>query len=334
MEERMHSPPHDELATNAWYYQHQALAHLPLSPPKQQHSKQHRAGLKNATSMKPKAKDTPPLLELFDFDCNLTHDDLKGDVAVVMAQAANVGVAEMLVPGSTLEESQRAIELCRQYPTQLFPTAGVHPYHALTSPTTEELATLRELLELEEVRAVGECGLDYSPSFPAPELQKKWFVEQLALACRLRKPLFLHERLAHEDFLKLVDDATKQFDGYFPPAVVHCFTGSERELQAYLARGDDWYIGVTGFICKKQHGAALREMVRHVPLDRLVLETDAPYMGFPKCRRDEPSDKKKQYPNVPSALPQVAQAVAAALGRSPQEIGKITKANARRFLRL
>ncbi|CAI5728058.1 unnamed protein product [Peronospora destructor] len=271
--------------------------------------------------------------ELFDFDCNLTHEDLCNNVKALIQQATAVGVKEMLVPGATIEESQRAIELCRQYPTRLFPTAGVHPYNARVMPTNEELTTLRNLIMLENVRAVGECGLDYSSSFPEPAFQKKWFAEQLAMACALKKPLFLHERLAHQDFIQLIDQATKNCQGYFPPAVVHCFTGNEDELKAYLARGDDWYIGVTGFVCKKQ-GAALKEMVKHVPLDRLVLETDAPYMGFPKCRSAELSETKKKYPNVPSAMPLVAQAVALALGHSPQEIAMITRANARRFLRL
>ncbi|CAH0514689.1 unnamed protein product [Peronospora belbahrii] len=272
-------------------------------------------------------------LELFDFDCNLTHKDLCHNVKALIQQARAVGVMEMVIPGATIEESQQAIELCRQYPTQLFPTAGVHPYNARIMPTKEELTRLQSLIELDNVRAVGECGLDYSLSFPAPEVQKKWFAEQLAMACALKKPLFLHERLAHDDFIQLIDEAIMNFDGYFPPAVVHCFTGNEDELKAYIARGDNWYIGVTGFICKKQ-GAALKQMVKHVPRHRLVLETDAPYMGFPNCRRAESSESKKQYPNVPSAMPLVAEAVAFALDCSPEEIARITRANARRFLRL
>ncbi|CEG40617.1 preprotein translocase subunit [Plasmopara halstedii] len=272
-------------------------------------------------------------LELFDFDCNLTHEDLRGNINELIKQATAVGVKEMLVPGATIEESLRAIELCRHYRAKLFPTAGVHPYYAREMPTHEKLATLRGLVELDEVQAVGECGLDYSPDFPQPEVQKKWFVEQLRMACALRKPLFLHERLAHDDFIRLIDEAKADFNGYFPPAAVHCFTGSEKELKVYIARGVDWYIGITGFICKKQ-GAALKDLVKLVPLNRLVLETDAPYMGFPNCRRAESFSHKKQYPNVPSAMPFVAEAVASALGRSTQDIAFITRANARRFLRL
>ncbi|KAG3114918.1 hypothetical protein PI124_g2539 [Phytophthora idaei] len=328
---------HDELSTNLWYYVHDATAHPVKHHHKKSHHKKrhHKAAPKPAKmAQKPTSKSAQDgMLELFDFDCNLTHEDLRGNVTVLMQQAEAVGVKEMLVPGATIEESQRAIELCRQHPTKLFPTAGVHPYTARAMPKEEELSTLRGLMKMDEVRAVGECGLDYSPSFPEPKFQKKWFAEQLAMACELKKPLFLHERLAHQDFIQLIDEAKKKSGGYFPPAVVHCFTGAEDELKAYIARGDDWYIGITGFICKKQ-GAALKEMVKHVPLDRLVLETDAPYMGFPKCRRAEVTDLKKQYPNVPSAMPMVAQAVANSLGCSPQEIAKITRANARRFLRL
>ncbi|GMG16242.1 unnamed protein product [Phytophthora fragariaefolia] len=316
---------HDELSTNLWYYVQDSVAH----PAKKKHATPHH-------KPKPKPSKTghkPSPLELFDFDCNLTHEDLRDNVAALMQQAQAVGVTEMLVPGASIDESQRAVELCRQHPTTLFPTAGVHPYNARAMPTSWELATLKELAELHEVKAVGECGLDYSPGFPEPELQRTWFAQQLAMACELKKPLFLHERLAHRDFVQLIEEATANAGGYFPPAVVHCFTGNEEELKAYVARGDDWYIGITGFICKKQ-GVALKEMAAHVPIERLVLETDAPYMGFPKCRGAEPSDQKKQYPNVPSAMPLVAQAVASALGRSPQDVARITRANARRFLRL
>ncbi|TDH65816.1 hypothetical protein CCR75_003617 [Bremia lactucae] len=203
-----------------------------------------------------------PSLELFDIDCNLTHDDLRDNVIALIEQSVAVGVKEMLVPGSNIEDSQRCIELCRQHPTQLFPTAGVHPYFARTTPSEVELSALKRLVEIDDVRAVGECGLDYSPGFPERILQMKWFAEQLMMACAIKKPLFLHQRLAHQDFTSLIDRTIEESNGYFPPAVVHCFTGNEEELKAYIARGDDWYIGITGYICKKE-GAALKGMVKH-----------------------------------------------------------------------
>ncbi|TYZ68670.1 hypothetical protein PybrP1_006763 [[Pythium] brassicae (nom. inval.)] len=289
---------------------------------------------------KPKATTTsshpppppPPLVGLFDFDCNLTHDDLTPLALDAMVRAAAAGVSEMLVPGATLDESRAALTLSRDHPHTLFATAGVHPYNAHAAPETHELEELEALAVLPECRAVGECGLDYSPGFPPAEPQREWFRAQLELACRLRQPLFLHERLAHDDFVATVASCQARFGDAFPPAVVHCFTGTERELRAYVARG--FYIGVTGFVCRKELGAPLREMLRLVPLQRLVIETDAPYMGFPKCRGREPTDPKKQYPNVPSALPLVAETVAAALGLTAQEVATATRANARRFLRL
>lgn len=271
-------------------------------------------------------------MELFDFDCNLTHEDLRDHVDTLLMSAQTVGVTGMLVPGATLDESAAAIELCETRPANLFPTAGVHPYNAHAVPSPPDLSRLRELATHTSILAVGECGLDYSPSFPDAQWQKAWFSGQLELACELQKPLFLHERLAHADFLALIDQVKLKFDGYLPPVVVHCFTGTRDELLEYVRR--DFYIGVTGFICKKDRGAELRAMLQDVPLHKLVIETDAPYMGFPRCRGLEATDKKKQYPNVPTALVQVCEAVAFVLGKTPQDIAQITRANAHRFLRL
>lgn len=301
------------------------MADASAHPKKQKRPQQQKPQPKAPPSLLP-----PPLVGLFDFDCNLTHDDLAPQALDAMARAAAVGVSEMLVPGATLDESRAALALSREHPHTLFATAGVHPYNAHAPPTPHELAELAALTALPECYAVGECGLDYSAGFPAAAPQREWFDAQLALACELRKPLFLHERLAHDDFVAALTSCQARFSDAFPPAVVHCFTGSEKELRAYVARG--FYIGVTGFVCRKELGAPLRAMLRLVPLERLVIETDAPFMGFPKCRRREPVDVKTQYPNVPSALPLVAETVAAALGLTPQEVATVTRANARRFL--
>ncbi|OQR83406.1 hypothetical protein THRCLA_10948 [Thraustotheca clavata] len=176
--------------------------------------------------------------------------------------------------------------------------------------------------------AVGECGLDYSPGFPTPELQMEWFLPQLDLACTLNKPLFLHERLAHEPFIAALKSKEN-----LPPACVHCFTGTAEEARVYLDMG--FYIGITGYICKP-HGAALQTMLRDglLPLEQLVVETDAPYMGFNHCRRYEAKNIKRQYPNVPTSLPSIVQVIAECLNISPREVADVTTRNARRFLRL
>jgi TatD DNase family protein len=267
-------------------------------------------------------------LNLFDFDCNLTHPDLEEEAKELIEHAKQVGIQQMLVPGATLVDSRQSISLCEQYPNVLFPTAGVHPYHAHLSPTEEEIKELKCLALFDQVVAIGECGLDYSKGFPDKKKQQEWFKVQIEIACELQKPLFLHERLAHEDFLNLLFCHRQ-----LPPIVIHCFTGNEKELMTYIEK--DFYIGLTGFFLrKKKEGEEIRRLVPKIPFNRLVLETDAPYMGFKKCRRLEPKHSTKQYPNVPSALLEIVNQIANILKKTPLEIAHQTTANARRFLRL
>ncbi len=174
--------------------------------------------------------------------------------------------------------------------------------------------------------AVGECGLDLSDGFPDISYQLPWFKQQLEMACALQKPLFLHERAAHELFISEI-----QKHDNLPPAVVHCFTGTSDELDTYLKMG--FYIGVTGYICKQKHGQHLRSILPRIPLDRLLIETDAPYMGFPKCRKGH-SNPKKQYPNVPTSLAMVVETIAKCLQLPMAQVANKTTLNARRFLRL
>src|SRR5581483_1449708 len=146
-------------------------------------------------------------------------------------------------------------------------TAGVHPHHASAfDGDTETL--LRGLHALDEVKAVGETGLDYHRNFSPREAQLFAFERQLALAVECGKPLFLHQRDAHADFLACMDNVR----GRIGPAVVHCFTGESAELDDYLDRG--FHIGITGWICDERRGTHLRELVKRIPSDRLMLETD------------------------------------------------------------
>ncbi|CAK4801530.1 unnamed protein product [Aphanomyces euteiches] len=268
-------------------------------------------------------------VELFDFDCNVTHLEFEGQADALIESARRLRVTQMLVPGATIEESKQCLELARKYPESVFPTAGLHPYNATKPFDTDMFSELAALAADSSTVAVGECGLDYSDGFPPAEHQLEWFGPQLELACSLQKPLFLHERLAHEPFLQ----ALKAHKATLPPACVHCFTGTADEAKVYLEMG--FYIGITGFICKP-HGAALQSMLKEgvVPLDRLVVETDAPYMGFPNCRAFESKAAKRQFPNVPTSLPLVVEVIASCLNMSPVDVALATTHNARRFLRL
>ncbi|HHW4683613.1 MAG TPA: TatD family hydrolase, partial [Xylella sp.] len=161
--------------------------------------------------------------------------------------------------------------------------------HCAAEYTDECDTEIRRLHGYQEVVAVGECGLDYFRDFSPRRAQHKAFERQLQLASENGKPLFLHQREAHDDFMAMM----RSFDGRLGPAVVHCFTGTREELFDYLDQ--DWYIGITGWLCDERRGMHLRELVRHIPAKRLMIETDAPYLlprtlrPFPKDRRNEPA---------------------------------------------
>eukprot|EP00903_Cladosiphon_okamuranus_P018774 g17271.t1 len=264
---------------------------------------------------------------LVDVDANLLHPDLSDDIEHHLQVAASVGVKQFVVPGSTVDDSRGALELAQQKPNVVFPTAGVHPYHVEGCGLLEDaLASLASLAALEQVRCVGECGLDYSEGFPSAELQLPWFEKQVELACMLKKPLFLHERAAFGDFSEVL----RRYDALhgLPPCLVHCFTGNEKELAAYLDMG--FFISVAGGICREKSGASLREAVKRVPLERLMVETDAPYLGFTGCRKGH-SKPNKQSPNCPSALPAVVSVLAECLGLPFEEVARATGENSRAF---
>ena len=226
-------------------------------------------------------------MHLIDIGANLTHDSFDRDRDEVLQRARDAGVTRMIITGASREHSPKALALAQAHPGELFATAGVHPHHAVEY--TEECdAEMRALHAHPEVVAVGECGLDYFRDFSPRPAQRKAFERQLQIAAENGKPLFLHQRDAHADFMAMM----KNFDGKLGPAVVHCFTGMREELFDYLDH--DWHIGITGWLCDERRGQHLRELVKHIPPNRLMIETDAPYLlprtvkPMPKDRRNEP----------------------------------------------
>ncbi|MGE5624297.1 MAG: TatD family hydrolase [Bacillota bacterium] len=256
---------------------------------------------------------------LVDIGANLTHDSFDVDRAEVIARARAAGVQRFVVTGSDTAHSTKALALCQQYPG-LYATAGVHPHHAkdCTVSTTDEL---RELMRNFPAVAVGECGLDYFRNFSPPDVQRKVFEMQLGLAVECRKPVFLHQRDAHGDFLRLL----REYRPRLPRAVVHCFTGDATELKDYLAL--DCHIGVTGWICDERRGLSLRECVGLIPADRLMLETDAPYL-IPRDLKPRP------HRNEPMYLMHIAEVVAAMLGKPVGQLIRETTQNAEAFFGL
>jgi TatD DNase family protein len=258
-------------------------------------------------------------LPLVDIGLNLTHDSFDHDRDQVVAAAIAAGVGHMVITGSSLESSRAAIELARAAPAVFRVTAGIHPHHARDF-RDEERPELEALLAAPEVGAAGECGLDFYRNFSPHEDQERVFRLQLEIAVAAGRPVFLHQRDAHDAFIAILRDYLPRLAG----GVAHCFTGDERELAHYLDAG--LYIGITGWICDERRGQHLRELVRQVPLDRLMLETDAPYL-LPRDLEPRPKTRR----NEPKYLTHVLAAVAACRGEPADAVAVRTTANALAF---
>ncbi len=261
-------------------------------------------------------------MQLIDIGANLSHTSFANDLSAVLARAWAHGVQQIIVTGASNEGSVAAMQLAQAHPGFLFATAGVHPHHASEyDGFTESL--LADLLSNEVVKAAGECGLDYNRNFSPVDAQQFAFERQLMLAIEAKKPVFLHQRDAHQDFLAILKAHRAQLSN----AVVHCFTDTRAALNDYLEL--DCYIGITGWICDERRGAHLIQAVRDIPDDRLLLETDAPYL-LPRSIKPMPKDRR----NVPEFLPVVLAAVAQARGQDPAHVARISCENARRFFAL
>ena len=254
-------------------------------------------------------------MELADIGANLTHASFREDLDAVLARARAAGVDRIVVTGTSVEESRRAAELAEAH--GLYATAGVHPHHAREC-NAQTIPALRELAKHPKVVAIGECGLDFNRNYSPHPDQEKWFVAQLELAAELGKPLFLHSRDAHPRFAEILRNLR------VGKAVAHCFTGGADEMRAYLGLG--LHIGITGWICDERRGAHLVQLVKEIPQDRLLLETDSPYLT-PRDLRPQPKARR----NEPAHLPHILRAVARARGEQPEALAEATTRNAKAF---
>ena len=261
------------------------------------------------------------ICDIVDIGVNLAHKSFQKDREAVIQRAFAAGVRTMIVTGTSLAVSEAALKIAQASPNHLFSTAGVHP-HDSRSCNEQTIADLRRLAANEQVVAIGECGLDFNRDFSPRPLQEKWFEAQIALAEELEMPLFLHERDAEKRFCEIMTAARKN-----TPAVVHCFTGNGETLKSYLDMG--LHIGITGWICDERRGIHLRELVRNIPLNRLMLETDAPFL-LPRTLSANPKDGR----NEPRFLPAVLKTVAECLGKSLVEVAQVTTTTAQQFFRI
>lgn len=259
---------------------------------------------------------------MFDIGVNLTSKQFARDRAEVVERARQAGVQGLLITGTNLKASREALALASDYPDYCWSTAGVHPHDAST--WSDAVADdIRRLAKNHNVAAIGECGLDFNRNFSTPAEQEYAFVAQLELAAELEMPLFLHCRDAHKRFLELLTPYLSRVPG----AVVHCFTEDRNALAAYLAH--DLYIGITGWVCDERRGIELQKAVPLIPEDKLLFETDAPYL-LPRNLKPKPESHR----NEPYYLPHIVGETAKLRGDDPLQLGQIAVNNSRKLFRL
>ena len=259
---------------------------------------------------------------LFDIGVNLTSSQFDKDRTEIVEKAFAAGVEHFVITATNASETAKALELLPNF-TNLYTTAGCHPHDAKDF-LPEHLNYLKLAYQQNpQVVAIGECGLDYNRDFSPRDVQRQVFAQQLQLADQLAAPLFLHQRDAHEDFVRLLTQHVSDYSR----AVVHCFTGTEQELATYIDMG--CYIGITGWVCDERRGQHLLPLLRKIPADRLLIETDAPYL-IPRHIQK----KTKSRRNQPAYLVEIARFIAEQLGISFEQLASQTRENSLRFFQL
>ncbi len=263
------------------------------------------------------------MTKFIDIGVNLTGSSFKKDVPEVIKRAEQAGVEHLIITGTNCEHSEQAILLSERYPAICYATVGLHPHHA-SDYSVDTGSDLRDMLRHENAVAVGECGLDFNRNYSTRQQQIRAFEAQLEIAIEIQKPLFLHQRDAHQDFVAIIKSCRNDL----PQLVAHCFTGNTEELDDYIQL--DMHVGVTGWICDQRRGAALQQAVQHIPLDRIMLETDAPYL-LPRDLAEKPIVKRR---NEPCYLPHIAQAVAKHMDQDVEQLTNAAYKNSCAFFKL
>jgi TatD DNase family protein len=224
-------------------------------------------------------------MKLFDSHCHLDDRIYNSDIQEVVKRMHDAGVTAAMIVGTTRRRSIKAVSLAESLPG-LYASVGIHPHDAKDC-NEATLETLKKLAKNSRVRAWGEIGLDFNRMFSPRDIQEKWLVRQLEMASELDLPVIFHERDSNGRLIEILKTYFKNGKN----GVIHCFGGNDTELKQYLDLG--LYIGITGIITIKVRGADLRKLVPSIPVERILVETDAPYLTpAPEknhTRRNEPA---------------------------------------------
>ena len=254
-----------------------------------------------------------------DIACNFTHESFKHNLDEVINNAEQEGVEKFVLLCASLADIDPIKVIQDNAPEKYFISAGIHPHHATEILEINHDALLNKLKSISP-NAIGETGLDYFRNISPPDIQKKSFGMHIEIAKELSLPLYLHQRDAHGDFIRII----KENISNFPKFVVHCFTGTQAELDEYLELGA--YIGLTGWICDAKRNIDLRKSIKNIPIEKMMIETDSPYL-IPKNLMVKP----KKNVNEPKYLPHIANEICELTGYDLEELKSATSNNAIEF---
>lgn len=258
-------------------------------------------------------------MQLIDIGVNLTNQRLYQQIEKLIKSAKAAGIMHQVITGTSLLTSQQAIQICETNPNYFSATAGCHP-HGAKDFKEDDKRLLRDLANHSNVVAIGECGLDFNRNYSPQDIQQQVFIDQVEIACEVKLPLFLHQRDAHSRFIEILSD----YQGRYRSGVIHCFTGGKQQLKDCLDLGLN--IGITGWLCDERRGVELQEAVKYIPLDRIMIETDSPYL-LPR----NISPKPKSSTNVPANLTWIVTKLAEILELETAIVAKQTTLNAKSF---
>lgn len=255
--------------------------------------------------------------ELIDTHCHLTFDDLAREIEGVIERSRAARVTEWITVGTDPQENQKAIEFAERF-ENMYAAVGIHPHDA-KSVTADKLAELKQLARHEKVVAIGETGLDYHYNFSLHEDQRKVFAEHLKIAAELNLPVIIHCRKAFDETMEILNDCRRRVE----KVIFHCFSGSAEQAKIVLDKG--FYVSFTGVVTFK-NAEKTRRAAAVVPVERLMLETDCPYMS--------PEPVRKQKPNEPALLIHVARFLAELKQMDLEDFTRAVTATSRRFFGL
>ena len=260
--------------------------------------------------------------EIADIACNFTSERFDDDLNEVINRAITNKITKFGLICSRLIDLDKLLKIYSRYSKDMFFTIGVHPHHA-NEINDRYLKNLKEVININNPHAIGETGLDFFRNLSTYEEQIYAFEEQIKIAIETDKPLFLHQRDSHDDFIKIL----KKYSSNLNKSVVHCFTGNMAQLEDYLNL--DCYIGVTGWICDEKRNVELRKTIKNIPPSKLMIETDCPYL-IPKNLRNKPKNNR----NEPSSLNHIVSEIAILMEINEDVLREETFKNTKNFFNI